>query len=51
MINDHWKYVYSVLFMASGKERNDLSEIEFHYKSAMSHGYKHAQQDHGIKTD
>ncbi len=44
LIDDHWKYLSGVLEI-SGVESNVRKEIEFHYKTAFEHGYKHCQED------
>ena len=50
MISDHWAYVAEVIIMhthdAPAVAPSELLEIvEFHYKTAFEHGYKHAMQD------
>ena len=43
MISDHWQYVSGAILMAC-PSRN-ISEIEYHYKSAAKHFWKHAKED------
>jgi hypothetical protein len=44
LIDDHWKYVEGIL-----KERATgevlMREIEYHYKTAFRHGYKHGFEE------
>jgi hypothetical protein len=40
LINDHWKYIEGVLDKA-GTYESQLKEIEYHYKTAFAHGWKH----------
>jgi hypothetical protein len=47
LADEHWAYVRSLL-AAHGDysdPEHELSRIEFHYKSAMIHGYKHGVDD------
>lgn len=42
LVNAHWNYVRDLLMMHGQEE---LDKIEYHYKTAMVHGYKHGQAD------
>lgn len=42
LANEHWAYVRDLLEVHGQEE---LYKIEFHYKSAMIHGYKHGVAD------
>jgi len=51
MIDSHWSYVKKVIeieiesnIFEISKEKY-LETIEFHYKTAMAHGYKHAKEE------
>lgn len=46
LAEEHWSYVRSLL-VAHGDDEDSsvLNQIEFHYKSAMIHGYKHGVSD------
>ena len=45
LVDDHWEYVMGVL-LSSIPERDayELAEIEYHYKTAMKHGWRHAKE-------
>jgi len=43
LIDDHWKYVKGILTNSSNG--SDASEIEYHYKTAFRHGYKHGFEE------
>jgi hypothetical protein len=51
LVNAHWSYVEGLLKMHGQEEfdkgpgKKALSIIEYHYKTAMIHGYKHGQAD------
>ena len=40
MIEDHWKYVKGVL-ESDLLDSDRIDMIEYHYKTAMKHGFKH----------
>ena len=40
LIDDHWDYVKSVLDHAH-MDADEMDNIEFHYKTAFEHGWKH----------
>jgi len=40
----HWGYI-SNLLKNSGVGEQEVLRIEFHYKTAMVHGYKHGVED------
>lgn len=42
LADEHWAYILDLLKMHGQEE---LDKIEFHYKTAMVHGYKHGQAD------
>lgn len=47
LINDHWNYIEQVLIksdLTGCRHPNSLKEIEFHYKTAFEHGWKHAME-------
>ena len=50
MCDEHWSYIEKGLKL-SGIEIDVLKHIEFHYKTAMYHGYKHAMEDSNVKID
>ena len=48
LINAHWEYVASVMTQGMPGSKlgaTDMAFLEFHYKSAFRHGYKHGVQD------
>ena len=46
LIDSHWDYVAEVLTVGQiQKPPEGLDIIEFHYKSAFRHGYKHGRED------
>jgi hypothetical protein len=46
LADEHWEYVHDLLIAHFGKWDSDqLAQIEFHYKTAMIHGYKHGVAD------
>lgn len=47
LISDHWSYIKKVLEVG-GRLEAEIDEIGFHYKTAMEHGWKHAEEYHGI---
>ena len=40
----HWKYIGGLL-KNSGVGTQEILRVEFHYKTAMIHGYKHGVED------
>jgi len=44
LVNDHWKYISDVLMHSSNKSRDEISEIGFHYRTAMIHGWRHSKE-------
>ena len=44
LVNEHWDYIEKVLENYAGKPMY-LHMIEFHYKKAFKHGWKHAMQE------
>lgn len=49
LINDHWKYIEGVITKAVETYTNQidesaLKEIEYHYKTAFEHGWRHAKE-------
>jgi len=40
----HWKFIKDLL-IAHGENEETINKIDFHYKSAFVHGYKHCQQE------
>jgi len=46
LIEEHWKYIENLL-RAHNTTTCDMKGIEYHYKTAFMHGYKHALEDHG----
>ncbi len=44
LVNEHWDYIEKVLENYAGKPMY-LHMIEFHYKTAFKHGWKHAIQE------
>ena len=47
LINDHWNYIEGVLVksdITGCRSPNSIKEIEFHYKTAFEHGWKHAME-------
>lgn len=58
LIDDHWEYIGGLLDAHRGDTVVDLVQsnysnykkmIEFHYKSAFRHGFKHALEHYGIE--
>lgn len=49
LAEEHWAYVAGLIAAHNQAmdpdEKKDMRVLEFHYKSAMVHGYKHGQQD------
>lgn len=50
LVDKHWKYVEGILIIAAGEASRDMfapvvKEIEYHYKTAFKHGYKHGRED------
>jgi hypothetical protein len=47
---EHWEYIRRLLVThGDDGDPDELAKIEFHYKSAMIHGYKHGQEAVGSK--
>jgi hypothetical protein len=45
LADEHWVYIRSLLVThGDDGDPDELAKIEFHYKSAMIHGYKHGQE-------
>jgi hypothetical protein len=40
LIDNHWEYVYGVL-RHTGLSTEERERIEYHYKTAFEHGFKH----------
>jgi hypothetical protein len=40
LISAHWKYVKGVILSTVGQTPS-LPEVEYHYKTAFEHGFKH----------
>lgn len=48
LAEEHWEYIRRLLVThGDDGDPDELAKIEFHYKSAMIHGYKHGQADAG----
>jgi hypothetical protein len=46
LADEHWAYIRSLLVThGDDGDPDELAKIEFHYKSAMIHGYKHGVDD------
>lgn len=43
LADEHWGYIEALL--KAHEEEYNIKQIEFHYKSAFIHGYKHAMED------
>ena len=43
LINDHWEYIKSLL-VAHDEPEDVKTMIEFHYKTAFEHGWKHHKE-------
>ncbi len=44
LLRDHWDYIQALLSIHDCDE-DDIKMIEFHYKTAFIHGYKHGVED------
>lgn len=44
LIESHWNYVKELLTVSGESERH-IKLIEFHYKTAFAHGWKHAIEE------
>ena len=44
LINDHWSYIEKLL-VNHDIDTGEIKLVEFHYKTAFEHGYKHAKED------
>ena len=42
--NEHWTYIEKLLRTHNTPDR-DIRLVEFHYKTAFIHGYKHALEE------
>lgn len=40
LADEHWSYI-RFLLLTHGTKEEDLGQVEFHYRSAFVHGYKH----------
>ena len=49
LVTDHWNYIEGVLDASMAPHR-EIKLIEFHYKTAAVHFYKHALEYHGFPT-
>lgn len=45
LADKHWQYVVDLLRIHVSFWHPELEQLEFHYKSAMIHGYKHGVAD------
>jgi hypothetical protein len=45
LAEEHWEFVRDLLETHVLMEPDFLKQVEFHYKSAMIHGYKHGVDD------
>jgi hypothetical protein len=46
LADQHWKYVSDLLTAHFGDwDSDELAQIQFHYKTAMIHGYRHGVAD------
>lgn len=43
LADEHWGYIEALL--KAHEEEYNIKQIEFHYKSAFIHGYKHAMEE------
>ena len=43
LIDNHWLYVDGIL-ENTGIEYKDKRRLEYHYRTAMAHGWKHCKQ-------
>lgn len=53
LIDDHWKYIEGVLYssllytsVATDEDTARIEEIEYHYKTAFEHGWRHSKEYH-----
>ena len=44
LIDSHWEYVEGIMAYRN-MEWGEIKKIEYHYKTAMEHGWKHAKED------
>ena len=44
LADNHWNYIQSLL-ETHGTLDDVMDRIQFHYKTAFVHGYKHGQED------
>ena len=44
IIDAHWKYIERLLYVHN-EDKATIRKIEYHYKTAMQHGWKHCKQD------
>ncbi len=47
LIDKHWEYINSLL---SAHDARDIKAIEFHYRTAFAHGWKH-HREYYLKQD
>jgi len=45
LIDDHWQYVRGIIAFYYPGEPVGIQMIEYHYKTAFQHGYKHAAEE------
>lgn len=46
LADQHWQYIVDLLRIhVSDWDQDELAQLEFHYKTAMIHGYKHGVDD------
>lgn len=43
LINDHWEYIKALL-VAHEEPESTINMIEFHYRTAFEHGWKHYRE-------
>ena len=43
LIDEHWAYIKALL-KAHGESDDSIRVIEFHYKTAFTHGFKHGKE-------
>ena len=45
LVDEHWKYIEGLLMVHGETPEKNMRVIEYHYKTAMLHGYKHGQEE------
>ena len=45
LADKHWEYLGGVLMLISGHNKEQIATIQYHYKTAFIHGYKHGKSD------